>query len=156
MNVCMLAYTNYEGDNRVRRYAEALVKRGDRVDVLALFQEGQPRRATIAGVSVYRIQGRRLNEERKIDYMADKLVYLANHADERQRLVKNARELIKTNNWDVKKQEYLRLVDSLVQSATLRISRPVRKNENKTIPATSELPITENGKFDSQNQKSGS
>ena len=34
--VCMLVHNNYENDNRVRRYAEALVKRGDLVDVIAL------------------------------------------------------------------------------------------------------------------------
>jgi glycosyltransferase involved in cell wall biosynthesis len=80
MNVCMLAYTNYEGDNRVRRYAEALVKRGDSVDVVALYQPGQPRRTSIAGVSVFRIQGRRLNEKRKIDYLLKLLLFLLNSA----------------------------------------------------------------------------
>src|SRR3984893_10803709 len=34
--ICMLAYTLYESDNRVRRYAEALARRGDQVDVIAL------------------------------------------------------------------------------------------------------------------------
>jgi glycosyltransferase involved in cell wall biosynthesis len=76
----MLAYTNYEGDNRVRRYAEALVKRGDSVDVMALLQPGQPRRATIAGVEVYRIQTRRLNEKRKIDYLLKLLLFLVRSA----------------------------------------------------------------------------
>ena len=32
----MLVYNNYETDNRVRRYAETLVKRGDQVDVIAV------------------------------------------------------------------------------------------------------------------------
>ena len=32
----MLAYTFYEKDNRVRRYAEALAARGDNVEVFAL------------------------------------------------------------------------------------------------------------------------
>ncbi len=36
MRVCMLAYTNYENDNRVMRYADALVSRGDHVDVVAI------------------------------------------------------------------------------------------------------------------------
>ena len=34
--ICMVAYTPYEADNRVRRYAETLVKRGDQVDVIAI------------------------------------------------------------------------------------------------------------------------
>ena len=29
MNACMLAYTFYESDNRVMRYAETLARRGD-------------------------------------------------------------------------------------------------------------------------------
>ena len=34
--ICMIAYTAYESDNRVRRYAETLAKRGDHVDIIAL------------------------------------------------------------------------------------------------------------------------
>ena len=36
MKVCMVAYAFYETDNRVRRYAEALAKRGDSVEAVAL------------------------------------------------------------------------------------------------------------------------
>ena len=46
----MLAYTFYETDNRVRRYAEALVKRGDQVEAIALAREGQPSFEVIQGV----------------------------------------------------------------------------------------------------------
>ena len=34
--ICMLAYSHYETDARVKRYAEALAERGDHVDVVAL------------------------------------------------------------------------------------------------------------------------
>src|ERR1700682_2568750 len=34
--ICMLVHNSYETDNRVRRYAEALAKRGDHVDVISL------------------------------------------------------------------------------------------------------------------------
>ena len=61
--ICMLAYTTYESDNRVRRYAESLVKRGDHVDVIAIsgrnFQLGEE---DITGVRVNKIQ-RRENTE---------------------------------------------------------------------------------------------
>jgi len=68
-HICMLAYTHYESDNRVRRYAEALVKRGDRVDVIALAGANkQAKTETIAGVTLHRIQGRLLNERTKWDY----------------------------------------------------------------------------------------
>ena len=66
----MLAYTGYECDNRVRRYAEALVKRGDEVDVFALatgnFPIGVDR---IAGVTLYRIQHRDFVEKYKLSYL---------------------------------------------------------------------------------------
>ena len=41
MKCCMLAYTHYERDNRVRRYAETLARRGDQVDVISLKRPGQ-------------------------------------------------------------------------------------------------------------------
>ena len=65
----MVAYTFYEGDNRVRRYAETLAKRGDRVDVVALRQEGQAASDTINGVRVYRIQRRIVTERNKFTYL---------------------------------------------------------------------------------------
>jgi glycosyltransferase involved in cell wall biosynthesis len=69
MRVCMLAYTFYEGDNRVRRYAEALVKRGDCVEVVACGRPGQASQVTIEGVRVFRIQTRRIDERSKFDYL---------------------------------------------------------------------------------------
>ena len=64
--ICMLAYTFYESDNRVRRYAETLVRRGDQVDVIALsgaqFQKAVEQ---INGVTVYRIQHRNPDEASK-------------------------------------------------------------------------------------------
>ncbi len=55
--ICMLAYTAYEYDSRVRRYAETLAKRGDHVEVIALHgsQFDKPVE-TVSGVVVYRIQ----------------------------------------------------------------------------------------------------
>ena len=62
--VCMLVYSNYEADGRVRRYAEALARRGDQVDVIALTDgSGRLGEITISGVNVYRI-GRRNPDER--------------------------------------------------------------------------------------------
>ncbi|MBN1127956.1 MAG: glycosyltransferase [Chitinispirillaceae bacterium] len=76
MRACMLAYTYYEGDNRVRRYAEALVKRGDSVDIVAIGRPGQPSRVTIEGVAVFRIQTRHIDEKRKTDYLFKILQFL--------------------------------------------------------------------------------
>lgn len=76
MRVCMVAYTFYEPDNRVRRYAETLVKRGDKVDAIVLRQSGQGSRAVVSGVNVYKIQGRSINEKFKIQYLLKLLLFL--------------------------------------------------------------------------------
>ncbi len=69
MRVCMVAYSFYEGDNRVRRYAESLARRGDQVDAIALRQNDSPRYVRVKGVDVYKIQRRTPNEKRKYDYL---------------------------------------------------------------------------------------
>lgn len=80
MNACMIAYTFYEGDNRVRRYAETLVKRGDNVDAICLQQPGSAPFAKVAGVNVYKIQGRKINEKFKIEYLLKLLLFLVKSA----------------------------------------------------------------------------
>jgi glycosyltransferase involved in cell wall biosynthesis/peptidoglycan/xylan/chitin deacetylase (PgdA/CDA1 family) len=67
--ICMVAYTGFVADNRVRRYAETLVRRGDKVDVIALCG-GTDRLGTeeINGVTVYKIQHREANERHKWMY----------------------------------------------------------------------------------------
>ena len=75
MNICMLAYTFYLHDNRVRRYAESLVKRGDNVDVISLKLPGQPEFEKVRGVNVYRIQKREITEKGKLDYLIRNLKF---------------------------------------------------------------------------------
>ena len=75
MKVCMVAYTFYEQDNRVRRYAESLAKRGDCVDVLALRHEGQSLKEVIDGVCLYRIQRRVLSEKGRFTYLGKLLLF---------------------------------------------------------------------------------
>ncbi len=58
--ICMLTHSVYESDNRVRRYAETLAKRGDQVDVVAVCGENRrPKIETISGVVVHRVQRRK-------------------------------------------------------------------------------------------------
>jgi glycosyltransferase involved in cell wall biosynthesis len=75
--VCMVAYTFYELDNRVRRYAETLAKRGDRVDIIALsskqFQEPVEE---MNGVTIYRVQYREYNEGGKWAYVKRLFAFL--------------------------------------------------------------------------------
>ncbi len=60
------------------RYAEALVKRGDVVDVIALGKEGTPRYEEIRGVKVYRIQKRTIDEKGKLSYLLKLTAFLFN------------------------------------------------------------------------------
>ena len=78
IHACMLVYSFYESDNRVMRYAEALVKRGDSVDVIALGKEGAPRYEEIRGVKVYRIQNRTIDEKGKMSYLRKLTAFLFN------------------------------------------------------------------------------
>jgi len=77
MNVCMIAYSFYERDSRIIRYAEALAKRGDHVDVIALGNSSLPAREIINGVQVFRIQKRTINETTKFSYFWRTLKFLA-------------------------------------------------------------------------------
>jgi len=67
--VCMVVYAAYATDNRVRRYAETLVKRGDQVDVIALSgRNEQLGMQDTSGVTVYKLQHRELAEQHKWTY----------------------------------------------------------------------------------------
>ncbi len=76
MNTCAVAYSYYESDNRIRRYAETLVKRGDNVDFFAIGYKGQKAFEVINGVNVYRIQSRVVNEKHKLDYFFRIVLFL--------------------------------------------------------------------------------
>ncbi len=67
--VCVVAYTFYAYDNRVRRYAETLAKRGDEVDVIALRRRGRPPVEVISGIRVFQIQRREINERHRLTYL---------------------------------------------------------------------------------------
>src|SRR5271157_3064107 len=69
MRVCMLTYSFYRYDTRVQQYADALRKRGDTVDVIALRPKGQPKLDIVDGVNVYRIQHRERDERSSLTYL---------------------------------------------------------------------------------------
>lgn len=75
MRICMLAYAFYENDNRIIRYAETLVRRGDAVDVICLRKPGEVRAKTINGVRLFRVQSRRRNEMGRMSYLARMLLF---------------------------------------------------------------------------------
>jgi len=73
----MVAYTNYLQDNRVRRYAEALAKRGDAVDVIALGDSGAGKPTELSyGITLYEVQRRDFNESGKWSYAFRHLRFL--------------------------------------------------------------------------------
>jgi glycosyltransferase involved in cell wall biosynthesis/peptidoglycan/xylan/chitin deacetylase (PgdA/CDA1 family) len=80
LRACMVVYSFYEYDNRVIRYAETLVKRGDNVDVIAIGKKGQPRHEVIRGVNVYRVQNRTVDEKGRLPYLIKLLAFLLNSA----------------------------------------------------------------------------
>jgi glycosyltransferase involved in cell wall biosynthesis len=69
LRACMLAYTFYENDGRVMRYAEALAQDGAEVDAIVLRRDGQPLEETINGVRIIRVQKREKNERGKFAYL---------------------------------------------------------------------------------------
>ena len=79
MRVCMVAYTFYESDPRVRQYANALIERGDTVDVIALRPIGAPKYETFEGVNLFRIQEREVNERGPLQY-ASRIIRFLLHA----------------------------------------------------------------------------
>jgi glycosyltransferase involved in cell wall biosynthesis len=75
MHVCMIAYTFYEGDSRVRRYAETLLKRGDHVDAIVLRQHGSDRIVNVSGVTVYKIHLDGGDEKRTVEYLGNLMFF---------------------------------------------------------------------------------
>jgi glycosyltransferase involved in cell wall biosynthesis len=78
----MLAYSFYETDGRVMRYAEALAQDGAQVDAIGLGRPGQPREETINGVRVLRVQTREKNERGKFSYLLRIVLFLMRSAFE--------------------------------------------------------------------------
>jgi glycosyltransferase involved in cell wall biosynthesis len=72
----MVAYTFYESDNRVMRYAETLAARGDRVDVIALRKGREEQDSVVNGVNTIKIQTRVHNEKGQLAYLFRLLVFL--------------------------------------------------------------------------------
>ena len=98
--ICMVTHSNYETDNRVRRYAEALAGRGDLVDVIAIETGDAPLgEKTIAGVRLITVQRRVRNEKSQWTYAYRLLRFLAVSSMELTRLHKTVRyDLVHVHN----------------------------------------------------------
>jgi glycosyltransferase involved in cell wall biosynthesis len=71
----MVSYSFYESDNRVRRYAEALVEAGHEVRALVIGRPGHDRHALIQGVQVHRLQFRARDERGPLAYLRKLLLF---------------------------------------------------------------------------------
>lgn len=71
LRVCMVTHSYYENDNRVTRYAEALARRGDAVDIVSLRRgPDTPAEEVISGVHIHRCQTRMgKKEQSKFSYL---------------------------------------------------------------------------------------
>jgi len=69
--VCMVTYSDYESDNRVRRYAETLARRGDKVDVFCVLSDDHSAREVLLnGVRVTHLSRKRIFGESTPVYIA--------------------------------------------------------------------------------------
>jgi glycosyltransferase involved in cell wall biosynthesis len=68
MNACIISYSFYENDFRVRRYAELLADNGNNVDVITLRKFGESAEEIIKGVKIFKIKTRKYNETKLLDY----------------------------------------------------------------------------------------
>lgn len=77
--VAMLAYTFYDSDNRVRRYAESLARRGDAVDIIALRPEPGVSKGSVLpeNINHFGLQRRVHNEKNKFSYLLRLLRFCA-------------------------------------------------------------------------------
>jgi glycosyltransferase involved in cell wall biosynthesis len=69
LKVAMVAYTFYDKDNRVMRYAETLARRGDKVDVICLSDKPAVRTESFDGVNAFYLQERIMNEQGRFAYV---------------------------------------------------------------------------------------
>jgi glycosyltransferase involved in cell wall biosynthesis len=71
MNICMIAYTEYRFDPRVRREAEALAERGDKVDFICLSDSVKKdnKWEMISGVSLWKLKCRKYQGNNIIRYL---------------------------------------------------------------------------------------
>jgi glycosyltransferase involved in cell wall biosynthesis len=73
--VCMIAYTNYKFDGRVRLEAESLVKWGYEVIFLVPKQESKPTTFTLAGVTVNELNVRKIRDNNQLRYLFSYVIF---------------------------------------------------------------------------------
>jgi glycosyltransferase involved in cell wall biosynthesis len=75
VRVCMVAYTHYPADSRVRREAEALIERGDTVDMICLGERNEADLDHKNGVRIFRILLPRYRGSNSIKYLTSYWIF---------------------------------------------------------------------------------
>jgi glycosyltransferase involved in cell wall biosynthesis len=75
VRVCMVAFTHYPTDTRVRREAEALVDRGDQVDVIGLHMSGKEKVCKLNGVRLNQISIGRYRGSNTYFYLINYIIF---------------------------------------------------------------------------------
>jgi len=76
MNVCMVVYSGYEIDHRVRHYAEALAEKNEHVDVISLsWKHGRGEKGVLEGVHIYRVQKKMPAQKKPLAYLFNVLLF---------------------------------------------------------------------------------
>lgn len=73
--VCMIAYTNYRFDGRVRLEAESLVSWGYDVIFLVPKQDSKPTMFTLAGVTVRELNVRKIRDNNQLRYLLSYVIF---------------------------------------------------------------------------------
>ncbi|MFA4925696.1 MAG: glycosyltransferase [Candidatus Aminicenantales bacterium] len=76
LHVGMPAYSFYELDNRIIRYARTLAKRGNEVEIFALRQEDQNPYEVLDEVKIHRLQTRKSKEKTGFSYLIRQSLFL--------------------------------------------------------------------------------
>jgi glycosyltransferase involved in cell wall biosynthesis len=74
--ICMVAYTDYAGDARIRREAEALVARGDVVDLICPRSKSLGGRTTLGGVNLHFVREFRYRKAGPLRYFGRYATFL--------------------------------------------------------------------------------
>lgn len=73
--VCMVVYSHYPEDTRVRREAEALAARGDSVDVVCLRRDGTAAPGSFNGVGIFPVAASKYSGANGLLYLASYLTF---------------------------------------------------------------------------------
>jgi glycosyltransferase involved in cell wall biosynthesis len=74
--VCMIAYTSYPFDGRVRLEAESLVKWGYEVIIQVPKEHAEPKTYSLAGVTVQELNVRKIRDQKKLRYIFSYIEFL--------------------------------------------------------------------------------